>query len=182
MFAGLVEVLFSNDLLSVQMKVAFDERETGMSRAWPWPRTLESSRTVYRNSLTTGLTFVELWSIRWTTNFLIICACAKISLSQSGEQCFRVPGEQDAKEDIFGRNGRKYSKMQKTAQYGASSFVLRTKYHQGYQTRRMRWTEHVAHVREKRMHTGFWYGSQEERRRSLGLGVRKKSVFQWTLK
>jgi hypothetical protein len=61
-----------------------------------------------------------------------------------------VFGEQDAMEDIFGPNGRKYSKMQKTAQYGVLTFVLRTKYHQSYQTRRMRWTGHVAHVREKR--------------------------------
>jgi hypothetical protein len=60
MFAGLVEVLFSNDLLSVRMKVVFDERETGMSRAGPCPRTLGSSRTVYRHSLTTGLIFVKL--------------------------------------------------------------------------------------------------------------------------
>lgn len=59
-------------------------------------------------------------------------------------------GEQDGTEYIFGPNGRKYSKMQKTAHYGVLTFVLRTKYHQGYQTRRMRWTGHVAHVGEKR--------------------------------
>jgi hypothetical protein len=129
MFADLVEVLFSIDLLSVRMKVVFDERKTGMSRAGPCPRILESLRKVYRNSLTTGLIFVELWSIRWTTNFLFICTRIKISLSQSEEECLTVFGEQDAKEDIFGLNGRKYSKMPKAAQYGASSFVLRTKYH-----------------------------------------------------
>jgi len=60
MFVGLVEVLFSIDPLSVRMKVVSDERKTGMSRAGPSPRILESSHTVYRNSLTTGLIFVEL--------------------------------------------------------------------------------------------------------------------------
>lgn len=34
----------------------------------------------------------------------------------------------------------------------------------------------------KAMHTGFWCGNQEERGSSLDLGVRKKSIFQWTLK
>ena len=116
MFAGLVDVLFSTDLCSVRTKAVFHERKTGMSRAGPCPRILEFSFTVYRNSLTTCLIFVELWSIRRTTNFLFICTCVKISLSQSEEQCLRVFGVQDAKEDIFGLNGRKYSKMQKTAQ------------------------------------------------------------------
>jgi hypothetical protein len=90
MFAGLVEVLFSTDLWSVRMKVVFGERKTGMSRAGPCTRTLEFSRTVYRNSLTACLIFVELWSIRRTTNFLFICTCVKISLSQSEEQCLSV--------------------------------------------------------------------------------------------
>ena len=116
MFAGLVEVLLSIDLWSFRMRVVFDEWKTGMSRAGPRPRILESSRTVYRNSLTTCLIFVELWSIRRTTNFLFICTCVKISLLQCEEQCLRVFGEPNAKEDNFGLNGRKYGKMQKTAQ------------------------------------------------------------------
>jgi len=35
-----------------------------------------------------------------------------------------VFAEQDAKEDIFGLNGTKYSKMPKNAQYGASSLNI----------------------------------------------------------
>ena len=106
MFVGLVEVLFYTDLLSVPIQVVLDERKTGPV---PVPEDL-NLHAVYQNSLSTGLIFAELWSVRRTTFFLFICTCVKMSRSQNEAQFFRVSGEEAAKK-TFPAYGRKQNRM-----------------------------------------------------------------------
>jgi hypothetical protein len=51
-------------------------------------------------------------------------------------------------------------------------------------SRRMRWSGHIAHVRKRGMHTGFWQESQKERDhqndRDIGVRIMFKGILRET--
>jgi hypothetical protein len=47
--------------------------------------------------------------------------------------------------------------------------------------RRMRWTGHVARIRRRGKHIGFWCSSEKERDHWENLGVGSRIVLRWIL-
>ena len=69
--------------------------------------------------------------------------------------------EQDASEDVWGLVSWSDRKLEKTAQWGASWFVL-LNIIRVVKSRGTRWVVHVARMGRREMHTEFWLGSLKD--------------------
>jgi hypothetical protein len=49
-------------------------------------------------------------------------------------------------------------------------------------SRRMRWTGHVAHVGEREVHTGFWWGDLREGDHLIDPGIDGRIILKWIFK
>jgi hypothetical protein len=71
---------------------------------------------------------------------------------------------------------RRLHKEELTDLYSTPNIIRVTK------SRRMGWASHVARVREREMHTGFWWGDLREGDHLGDPGVDRRIILKWIFK